>query len=157
MENLSQFHFICRGWLMMNINGAPFPYFNEDGNGYIEAEELHQALMEDGPDDSTDVANDILREVDTDKVINFLCSDPAAFALPYCNLSCNVSFIFSLTRYPWTFLELQDGKISYDEFVAMMKTGTDWRKAYRQYSRGRFNSLSVRLMKDGSLNMGSEN
>ncbi|XP_039144477.1 calcium-dependent protein kinase 13-like [Dioscorea cayenensis subsp. rotundata] len=117
MENLSQFHFICRGWLMMNINGAPFPYFNKDGNGYIEAEELHQALMEDGPDDSTDVANDILREVDTDK----------------------------------------DGKISYDEFVAMMKTGTDWRKAYRQYSRGRFNSLSVRLMKDGSLNMGSEN
>ncbi|KAH7656787.1 Non-specific serine/threonine protein kinase protein [Dioscorea alata] len=94
-----------------------FSYFDKDGNGYIEAEELHQALVEDGPDDSTDVANDILQEVDTDK----------------------------------------DGKISYDEFVAMMKTGTDWRKASRHYSRGRFNSLSVRLMKDGSLNMGSEN
>lgn len=50
---------------------------------------------------------------------------------------------------------MQDGKISYEEFAAMMKTGTDWRKASRHYSRGRFNSLSVKLMKDGSLNLGS--
>ncbi|KAL8152701.1 hypothetical protein V2J09_010461 [Rumex salicifolius] len=49
----------------------------------------------------------------------------------------------------------KDGKISYEEFVAMMKTGTDWRKASRHYSRGRFNSLSMKLMKDGSLNLGS--
>lgn len=49
----------------------------------------------------------------------------------------------------------KDGKISYEEFAAMMKTGTDWRKASRHYSRGRFNSLSVKLMKDGSLNLGS--
>lgn len=47
----------------------------------------------------------------------------------------------------------QDGKISFDEFVAMMKAGTDWRKASRQYSRERFNSLSVKLMKDGSLRL----
>ncbi|KAL8118255.1 calcium-dependent protein kinase 10-like [Apium graveolens] len=47
----------------------------------------------------------------------------------------------------------KDGKISYDEFVAMMKTGTDWRKASRQYSRERFQSLSVNLMKDGSLHL----
>ncbi|CAN0902871.1 Calcium-dependent protein kinase 13 [Linum grandiflorum] len=32
----------------------------------------------------------------------------------------------------------RDGKISYDEFAAMMKTGTDWRKASQHYSRGRF-------------------
>lgn len=51
--------------------------------------------------------------------------------------------------------KMQDGLISYDEFVAMMKTGTDWRKASRHYSRGRFNSLSIKLMKDGSLNLGS--
>ncbi|KAF6153651.1 hypothetical protein GIB67_027518 [Kingdonia uniflora] len=50
----------------------------------------------------------------------------------------------------------KDGRISYDEFAAMMKTGTDWRKASRHYSRGRFNSLSIKLMKDGSINMGSE-
>ncbi|XP_058110245.1 calcium-dependent protein kinase 13-like isoform X2 [Magnolia sinica] len=49
----------------------------------------------------------------------------------------------------------KDGRINYDEFVAMMKTGTDWRKASRHYSRGRFNSLSIRLMKDGSLNLAS--
>ncbi|CAA0826633.1 Calcium-dependent protein kinase 10 [Striga hermonthica] len=47
----------------------------------------------------------------------------------------------------------KDGRISYEEFVAMMKTGTDWRKASRQYSRERFKSLSVNLMKDGSLQL----
>lgn len=92
-----------------------FSYFDKDGNGYIEPEELRDALSEDGAIDNTDVANDILQEVDADK----------------------------------------DGRISYDEFVAMMKTGTDWRKASRHYSRGRFNSLSIRLMKDGSLNAGA--
>ncbi|WZZ52906.1 hypothetical protein YC2023_053013 [Brassica napus] len=50
----------------------------------------------------------------------------------------------------------KDGRISYEEFAAMMKTGTDWRKASRHYSRGRFNSLSIKLMKDGSLNLGNE-
>ncbi|KAL5740391.1 hypothetical protein ACOSP7_029272 [Xanthoceras sorbifolium] len=93
-----------------------FSYFDKDGNGCIEPDELRDALMEDGADDCTDVANDIFQEVDTDK----------------------------------------DGKISYDEFAAMMKTGTDWRKASRHYSRGRFNNLSLKLMKDGSLNLGSE-
>ncbi|KAG5243110.1 calcium-dependent protein [Salix suchowensis] len=93
-----------------------FSYFDKDGDGYIEPDELRDALMEDGADDCTDVANDIFQEVDTDK----------------------------------------DGRISYDEFFAMMKTGTDWRKASRHYSRGRFNSLSMKLMKDGSLNLGSE-
>ncbi|XP_074570147.1 calcium-dependent protein kinase 20-like [Curcuma longa] len=35
----------------------------------------------------------------------------------------------------------KDGKISYDEFATMMKAGTDWRKASRQYSRERLSSL----------------
>ncbi|KMZ63815.1 putative Calcium-dependent protein kinase [Zostera marina] len=94
-----------------------FSFFDKDGNGYIEPEELREALVEEGSADSADVANDIFHEVDTDK----------------------------------------DGRISYDEFVAMMKTGTDWRKASRHYSRGRFNSLSIRLMKDGSINMDGSN
>lgn len=47
----------------------------------------------------------------------------------------------------------KDGRISFDEFVAMMKAGTDWRKASRQYSRERFKTLSNSLMKDGSLGM----
>ncbi|CAH9101053.1 unnamed protein product [Cuscuta epithymum] len=93
-----------------------FAYFDKNGNGYIEPDELQDALMEDGSEDCTNVANDIFQEVDTDK----------------------------------------DGLISYEEFAAMMKTGTDWRKASRHYSRGRFNSLSVKLMKDGSLNLGNE-
>ncbi|XP_068636678.1 calcium-dependent protein kinase 13-like [Aristolochia californica] len=93
-----------------------FSYFDKDGSGYIEPEELREALLEDGDAGCEDLANDIFQEVDTDK----------------------------------------DGRISYEEFVAMMKTGTDWRKASRHYSRGRFNSLSIKLMKDGSLNMGNE-
>ncbi|KAA8518194.1 hypothetical protein F0562_015668 [Nyssa sinensis] len=47
----------------------------------------------------------------------------------------------------------KDGRISYEEFTAMMKSGTDWRKASRQYSRERYNSLSLRLMTDGSLQL----
>ncbi|KAF6147201.1 hypothetical protein GIB67_039331 [Kingdonia uniflora] len=45
----------------------------------------------------------------------------------------------------------KDGKISYEEFATMMKAGTDWRKASRQYSREGFNNLSVKLMKDGAF------
>lgn len=48
---------------------------------------------------------------------------------------------------------MQDGRISYEEFVAMMKSGTDWRKASRQYSRERFKTLSNSLIKDGSITM----
>ncbi|KAL6893671.1 hypothetical protein ACP4OV_007769 [Aristida adscensionis] len=48
----------------------------------------------------------------------------------------------------------KDGRISFEEFVAMMKAGTDWRKASRQYSRERFKTLSNSLIKDGSLAMG---
>ncbi|VVA91821.1 unnamed protein product [Arabis nemorensis] len=47
----------------------------------------------------------------------------------------------------------KDGRINYEEFVTMMKAGTDWRKASRQYSRERFKSLSLNLMKDGSLHL----
>ncbi|CAL4991764.1 unnamed protein product [Urochloa decumbens] len=59
-----------------------FLLFDKDGNGFIEPEELREALADDGAADSMEVVNDILHKVDTDK----------------------------------------DGKISYDEFVAMMKT-----------------------------------
>ncbi|EFJ22116.1 calcium dependent protein kinase 7 [Selaginella moellendorffii] len=45
----------------------------------------------------------------------------------------------------------KDGLVSYEEFARVMRTGTDWRKASRRYSKGRFNSLSNKLIKDGSL------
>lgn len=53
-------------------------------------------------------------------------------------------------------MKLQDGRISYEEFATMMKAGTDWRKASRQYSRERFTSLSLNLMRDGSLSLNNE-
>ncbi|XP_021733764.1 calcium-dependent protein kinase 10-like [Chenopodium quinoa] len=90
-----------------------FMYFDKDGSGYIELDELRDALTDESAETDADVLTEIMREVDTDK----------------------------------------DGRISYEEFVAMMKTGTDWRKASRQYSRERFKSLSLNLMKDGSLQL----
>lgn len=47
---------------------------------------------------------------------------------------------------------MQDGRISYEEFATMMKTGTDWRKASKQFSRDRFKNLSIKLKEEGSLN-----
>ncbi|KAK6924939.1 Protein kinase domain [Dillenia turbinata] len=90
-----------------------FMFFDQDGSGYIELDELRVALADESGEIEADVLNDIMREVDNDK----------------------------------------DGRISYEEFVSMMKTGTDWRKASRQYSRERFKSLSLNLMKDGSLKL----
>nr|AEL88279.1 calcium-dependent protein kinase [Dimocarpus longan] len=92
-----------------------FQFFDKNQNGYIEMEELRDALA-DEVDTSEEVITAIMHDVDTDK----------------------------------------DGRISYDEFAAMMKAGTDWRKASRQYSRERFNNLSLKLMRDGSLQMNNE-
>ncbi|XP_057515166.1 calcium-dependent protein kinase 8-like [Amaranthus tricolor] len=90
-----------------------FSFFDKNKTGFIEVDELREALNDEGDEVSNteEVINAIMHDVDTDK----------------------------------------DGRISYDEFSTMMKAGTDWRKASRQYSRERFNSLSLKLMKDGSL------
>ncbi|KAK8937735.1 Calcium-dependent protein kinase 8 [Platanthera guangdongensis] len=88
-----------------------FAYFDRNKSGYIEIEELSEAMQDDLGPNHAEVINAIVADVDADK----------------------------------------DGRISYEEFAAMMKAGTDWRKASRQYSRERFTSLSSKLMKDGSL------
>ncbi|CAD6207231.1 unnamed protein product [Miscanthus lutarioriparius] len=88
-----------------------FTYFDRNKSGYIEIEELREALSDELEGNDEDIIDGIIRDVDIDK----------------------------------------DGKISYDEFAAMMKAGTDWRKASRQYSRQRFSNLSLKLQKDGSL------
>ncbi|GAB2267006.1 Calcium-dependent protein kinase 14 [Dionaea muscipula] len=88
-----------------------FVFFDKNKSGYIEIEELRDALADDVDENSEEVINAIIQDVDTDK----------------------------------------DGKISYEEFAAMMKAGTDWRKASRQYSRERFNNLSLKLIKAGSI------
>ncbi|KAL6900689.1 hypothetical protein ACP4OV_005365 [Aristida adscensionis] len=84
---------------------AAFKYFDKDGSGFIELEELKEEL---GPNDQ--IICDIIRDVDTD----------------------------------------QDGRISYQEFELMMKSGTDWRNGSRQYSRANFSSLSRKLCKEMS-------
>ncbi|CAN6807286.1 unnamed protein product [Brassica oleracea] len=42
----------------------------------------------------------------------------------------------------------KDGRISFDEFKAMMKSGTDWKMASRQYSRALLNALSMKMFKE---------
>ncbi|GMH10308.1 hypothetical protein Nepgr_012149 [Nepenthes gracilis] len=93
-----------------------FSFFDRDKSGYIEIDELRDALNDDIDSSSEDVVIAIMHDVDTDK----------------------------------------DGRISYEEFATMMKAGTDWRKASRQYSRERFNSISLKLMQDESLRLANE-
>ncbi|POO03431.1 Serine/threonine protein kinase [Trema orientale] len=86
-----------------------FSHFDKNQSGYIEFDELKEALLDGKLDSNNDqVIHDILFDVDLDK----------------------------------------DGRISYDEFKAMMKTGMDWKMSSRQYSRALLNGLSTRLFKD---------
>ncbi|KAG9447093.1 hypothetical protein H6P81_013221 [Aristolochia fimbriata] len=92
-----------------------FNYFDQNNSGFIELEEMREALSGDVfcPEDEQ-VVGDIFLEVDTDK----------------------------------------DGRISYEEFLSMMKDGgTDWRKASRQYSRALLNTLSQKLFKEVSTQL----
>uniref|UniRef100_A0ACD6AHL8 Uncharacterized protein n=1 Tax=Avena sativa TaxID=4498 RepID=A0ACD6AHL8_AVESA len=84
---------------------SAFRYFDKDGSGFIELDELRQEL---GPNEQAIL--EIIRDVDTDK----------------------------------------DGRISYQEFELMMKSGADWRNGSRQYSRANFSSLSRKLCKGAS-------
>ena len=45
-----------------------FNFFDKDHNGYIEVEELRQALSEEGDDTNEEVINVIMHDIDTDKV-----------------------------------------------------------------------------------------
>lgn len=45
-----------------------FMFFDKDGSGYIESNELLESLADDSGETDTEVLNDIMREVDTDKV-----------------------------------------------------------------------------------------
>ncbi|XVF37834.1 hypothetical protein REPUB_Repub20aG0045100 [Reevesia pubescens] len=41
----------------------------------------------------------------------------------------------------------KDGRISYQEFEAMMQTGMDWKMGSRQYSRALLNAVSIKILK----------
>ncbi|KAK6255322.1 hypothetical protein SCA6_016627 [Theobroma cacao] len=85
-----------------------FHHFDKNQSGYIEFEELQEALLHDdlGPNNEQ-VIRDIIHDVDLDK----------------------------------------DGRISYEEFKAMMLTGMDWKMASRQYSRALLNAVSIKILK----------
>jgi len=55
MENDEHFH-------------RAFMYFDTDGSGYIELDELRDTLVDESGETDADVLNEIMREVDTDKV-----------------------------------------------------------------------------------------
>ncbi|XP_012066379.1 calcium-dependent protein kinase 24 [Jatropha curcas] len=94
-----------------------FRFFDKNQNGFIELDELRDAMMEDnlGPN-YEQVIRDIIADVDLDR----------------------------------------DGRISYAEFKAMMKNGMDWRMASRQYSRAMLNALSMKLLKDKSMQVSKQ-
>lgn len=122
-----------------------FLYFDKNQSGYIEIEELRNSLADDLGSDQDEVIDAIIRDVDTDKVRS------TPFNQNMQRQSTCAYYIYNIFLFIYKNPLLQDGRISYDEFAAMMKAGTDWRKASRQYSRERFNNLSLELMKDGSL------
>ncbi|KAJ8642619.1 hypothetical protein MRB53_004367 [Persea americana] len=89
-----------------------FRFFDKNESGFIEIEELREALQDgDFRPENEQAIRDIICEIDTDK----------------------------------------DGRISYQEFASMMKSGTDWRNASRQHSRAFLNTLSMKLLKEKSL------
>ncbi|KAH9783699.1 calcium-dependent protein kinase 24 [Citrus sinensis] len=47
----------------------------------------------------------------------------------------------------------RDGRISFEEFKAMMTSGADWKMASRQYSRAMMSALSIKLFKDKSMEL----
>ncbi|GAA0158017.1 non-receptor serine/threonine protein kinase [Lithospermum erythrorhizon] len=113
---LLMFQSILGKWPMMSISTKHLHFFYRNKSGYIEVDELRDALSDEGDANNEEVINAIMHDVDTDK----------------------------------------DGHISFEQFVAMMKAVTDWRKASRQYSRERFNSLSLKLMSEWSLQLANE-
>lgn len=45
-----------------------FMFFDKDGSGYIEMSELREALVDESGESDHEVVNNIMREVDLDKV-----------------------------------------------------------------------------------------
>ncbi|XP_010542759.1 PREDICTED: calcium-dependent protein kinase 24-like [Tarenaya hassleriana] len=92
-----------------------FRYFDQNNNGFIELDELKEALFDVKLGHTNDQwVKDIFFDVDLNK----------------------------------------DGRISFEEFKAMMKTGTDWKMASRQYSRALLNALSIKMFKESRADVG---
>ena len=91
-----------------------FNSFDKNKNGYIEFEELREALFDEHDEpNSEQVTHEIILDADLDK----------------------------------------DGRISYQEFAAMMRTGMDWKMESRQYSRVMLNALSMKIFRDKTMDV----
>ena len=55
-----------------------FDYFDKNGTGYIEIEELRDAFADEPEATSEEVINAIIQDVDTDKVSNTNSSSPVS-------------------------------------------------------------------------------
>ncbi|KAK8571549.1 hypothetical protein V6N12_027634 [Hibiscus sabdariffa] len=85
-----------------------FHHFDTNQSGYIEFEELREALLQDDPGPNNEqLIKDIMQDVDRDK----------------------------------------DGRISFQEFKAMMLSGMEWKMASRQYSRALINAVSIKILR----------
>lgn len=129
-----------------------FSYFDKNGSGYIEIDELKEALSPRGDQKAID---DIILDVDKDKV----CL-PSLDHKNYQTLDRSTVLrksIAVVNNYIKCVPFQQDGKISYEEFELMMKGGMDWRNTSRQYSRAVYNTLSRKMFKDVSLKLDINN
>ncbi|PPD70692.1 hypothetical protein GOBAR_DD32426 [Gossypium barbadense] len=96
-----------------------FRTVDKDGSGYITVDELQQACAEHN---MTDVLlEDIIREVDQDNgtMSKYICRSLILIALL---LSVGIGLLFYplIDDLSFDFLLLQDGRIDYGEFVAMV-------------------------------------
>lgn len=90
---------------------AAFSYFDKDGSGYITQDELQQACEEFGIEDIR--LEEIIREIDQDNV---------SFGSLF--IKIKLEFIIDLLRgFIFCGNFYQDGRIDYNEFVAMMQMG----------------------------------
>ena len=97
---------------------AAFQYFDKDGSGYITADELQVACEEFGLGDVK--LEDMIGEVDQDNVSIYLCPLVPSLSDRALNLNCSepVADFFFFQK------KMQDGRIDYNEFVAMMQKPT---------------------------------
>ena len=95
---------------------AAFSYFDKDGSGYITADELQQACEQFGLEDVQ--LEDIMREVDQDNVNDFPTNFLFYFHYPSHPFA---KFLWVQIIFLSDMHSLQDGRIDYSEFVAMMQ------------------------------------
>ena len=89
---------------------AAFSYFDKDGSGYITIDELQHSCKEFGLGDVH--LDEIIKEIDQDNVSPFVLMN-----MFLCKPECGVCCCTLQT------CGLQDGRIDYEEFAAMMKKG----------------------------------